>query len=92
MIFFAFLGSLLGVVTGLTPGLHVNAVSLILVSAQGSLLALVSVLLAWADVSALEVGVLLGSIIVGIVSTHTFVGLPLKAPTSMPLRLRTGSA
>ncbi len=73
VILFAFLGSILGIVTGLTPGLHVNTVAVILVGAQGVLLAFTTLLLGWADIGQLEAGVLLASTVVGLISTHIFV-------------------
>lgn len=69
---FALLGTAAGVLTGLTPGLHVNTVAALVLAFQGSLLALAALLFAWANPSASDLLLLLAVLVVAHVVAHTF--------------------
>lgn len=72
VILFAFLGTAAGVVTGLTPGLHVNTIAALVLALQGSLIALASSIFAWAGPNMEELLLMVASMIVGNVVSHTF--------------------
>lgn len=71
-IFFALLGTAAGVATGLTPGLHVNAVAAMVLAFQGGLASLGAALFAWAAPSPDDLLLMASALIVGNVVAHTF--------------------
>ncbi|MFQ5908033.1 MAG: tripartite tricarboxylate transporter permease [Thermoplasmata archaeon] len=72
VLFFALLGTAAGVVTGLTPGLHVNTVAALILAFQGSILALAGSLFAWAYPTPQDLALLAATLVVGNVVAHTF--------------------
>ncbi len=70
--FFALLGTAAGVATGLTPGLHVNAVAALVLAFQSGLAALGTGLFAWAAPTAQDLVLMASALVVGNVIAHTF--------------------
>ncbi|MHA2044079.1 MAG: tripartite tricarboxylate transporter permease [Candidatus Thorarchaeota archaeon] len=61
-----------GIATGLIPGLHVNNVALASIALQGSLISLAMFLFGWADPALEELLLIVSTLIIGNVVTHTF--------------------
>jgi TctA family transporter len=72
VLLFALLGTAAGVVTGLTPGLHVNTVAALILAFQGSILALAGSLFAWASPAPQDLALMAATLVVGNVVAHTF--------------------
>ncbi|MEE9592896.1 MAG: tripartite tricarboxylate transporter permease, partial [Thermoplasmata archaeon] len=72
VLFFALLGTAAGVLTGLTPGLHVNTVAALILAFQGSILALAGSLFAWASPTPQDLALMAATLVVGNVVAHTF--------------------
>ncbi|MCK5291805.1 MAG: tripartite tricarboxylate transporter permease [Thermoplasmata archaeon] len=69
---FTLIGVIAGIATGLIPGLHVNNVALASVALQGSLISLAMFLFGWADPTLEELLLIVSTLIIGNVVTHTF--------------------
>ncbi len=69
---FTLIGVIAGIATGLIPGLHVNNVALASVALQGSLISLAMFLFGWADPTLEESLLIVSTLIIGNVVTHTF--------------------
>jgi len=72
IIVFCTLGVLVGVVTGLLPGLHVNNVALILLSASAGIIALCSPLLAY-GLSEQFILFLIAGFMISVSISHSFI-------------------
>lgn len=66
------MGTSLGVITGLTPGIHVNLVAATFLTMQSQLLAFVSLLCGWAQPSSEDILLLISCIIFANAVSHTF--------------------
>lgn len=69
---FTLIGVIAGIATGLIPGLHVNNVALASIALQGSLISLAMFLFGWANPSLEEMLLIVSTLIIGNVVTHTF--------------------
>ncbi|MHA1949135.1 MAG: tripartite tricarboxylate transporter permease [Candidatus Thorarchaeota archaeon] len=69
---FTLIGVIAGIATGLIPGLHVNNVALASIALQGSLISLAMFLFGWADPALEELLLIVSTLIIGNVVTHTF--------------------
>ncbi|MEE9223991.1 MAG: tripartite tricarboxylate transporter permease [Thermoplasmata archaeon] len=69
---FTLIGVIAGIATGLIPGLHVNNVALASIALQGSLISLAMFLFGWADPTLEELLLIVSTLIIGNVVTHTF--------------------
>jgi TctA family transporter len=69
---FTLIGVIAGIATGLIPGLHVNNVALASIALQGSLVSLAMFLFGWADPTLEELLLIVSTLIIGNVVTHTF--------------------
>ena len=69
---FTLIGVIAGIATGLIPGLHVNNVALAAIALQGSLISLAMLLFGWADPTLEELLLIVSTLIIGNVVTHTF--------------------
>lgn len=69
---FTLIGVIAGIATGLIPGLHVNNVALASIALQGSLISLAMFLFGWADPTLEESLLIVSTLIIGNVVTHTF--------------------
>ena len=69
---FTLIGVIAGIATGLIPGLHVNNVALASIALQGSLISLAMFLFGWADPTLGELLLIVSTLIIGNVVTHTF--------------------
>jgi TctA family transporter len=69
---FTLIGVIAGIATGLIPGLHVNNVALASIALQGSLISLGMFLFGWADPTLEELLLIVSTLIIGNVVTHTF--------------------
>lgn len=69
---FALIGTMVGIITGLVPGIHVNLVASISVSCQSLLALLVLLLFGWSEPSEIEIVILMCSLVVGNLVSHTF--------------------
>ena len=71
ILLFCFLGVLMGVATGLLPGLHVNNIALILLSLSGSIVAFSSPLFSY-GISEQFIFILISGFIIAVSVSHTF--------------------
>jgi putative membrane protein len=69
---FTVLGSLAGTFTGLVPGIHVNNIALIILSAGSSIGTFAVLIFGWASISSAEIIYLLSAFIIGSAITHSF--------------------
>ncbi len=69
---FTLIGVCAGIATGLIPGLHVNNVALAAIAIQGPLISLAMLLFGWADPTVEEILLIVSTLIIGNVVTHTF--------------------
>ncbi|MFQ5885489.1 MAG: tripartite tricarboxylate transporter permease, partial [Thermoplasmata archaeon] len=69
---FTLIGVCAGMATGLIPGLHVNNVALAAIAIQGPLISLAMLLFGWADPTVEEIVLIVSTLIIGNVVTHTF--------------------
>jgi putative membrane protein len=69
---FTVLGCLAGTVTGLVPGIHVNNLALITLSASSSISAFALLLFGWTHVSPEEIIFLISAFIIGAAISHSF--------------------
>ena len=69
VLLFAFLGTIIGIITGLTPGLHVNTVALLLITSYSALIGAISAL---GGVPFYYLPPLVAVVIVSTSITHTF--------------------
>ncbi len=69
---FTLIGVIAGIATGFIPGLHVNNVALASIALQGSLISLAMFLFDWADPTLEELLLIVSTLIIGNVVTHTF--------------------
>ncbi|MFQ5552551.1 MAG: tripartite tricarboxylate transporter permease [Thermoplasmata archaeon] len=72
VLLFALVGTAAGVVTGLTPGLHVNTVAALILALQGTVLGLAASLFAWASPTSQDLALFAAALVVGNVIAHTF--------------------
>ncbi len=72
VVLFSLLGTAAGVATGITPGLHVNAVAAMVLAFQGSLMAIATALFSWASPSLENLLLIVAAMVVGNVVSHTF--------------------
>ncbi len=72
VVFLSIVGTALGVITGLTPGIHVNLVAASFVALHAQLTALVSFLVGWAGPTSSDVLLLICCIIIANAVSHTF--------------------
>lgn len=71
IVVFCILGVLVGIITGLLPGLHVNNIALILLSLSGSILAFCTPLFEY-GISEAFIFVLISGFIISVSISHTF--------------------
>ncbi|MCK4332153.1 MAG: tripartite tricarboxylate transporter permease [Thermoplasmatales archaeon] len=71
ILIFCVLGVIVGVATGLLPGLHVNNIALILLSLSGSIVAMCSPLFAY-GISEEFIFILICGFIIAVSISHTF--------------------
>jgi putative membrane protein len=69
---FTLIGVVVGIATGLIPGLHVNNIALAAIALQGSLISLALSLFGWTDPTGEEILLIVSMLIIGNVVTHTF--------------------
>jgi len=69
---FTILGSLAGTFTGIVPGIHVNNVALIALSASSSISFFALAIFGWASASAAEIVFMISAFIIGAAITHSF--------------------
>ncbi len=69
---FTLIGVCAGIATGLIPGLHVNNVALAAIAIQGPLISLAMLLFGWANPTVEEILLIVSTLIIGNVVTHTF--------------------
>lgn len=72
VLLFSLIGTAAGVITGLTPGIHVNTVASLILASQAGLLTLAGSLLAWASPSSGDLLVMVAALVIGNVVSHTF--------------------
>lgn len=72
VIIFAIIGTGAGILTGLLPSLHVNTVAALVIVFQSSLISFTLFMFGWANPSEEEILIIVSSLIVGNVITHTF--------------------
>ncbi|MFQ6127658.1 MAG: tripartite tricarboxylate transporter permease [Thermoplasmata archaeon] len=72
VLFLSLLGTSLGVITGLTPGIHVNLVAASFLALQPQLVMLVSLLCGWTQPTYEDILLLISCIIVANAVSHTF--------------------
>ncbi len=72
VVIFTLLGCVAGIVTGLVPGLHVNNIAHIVLVSESAMISLATVLFGWANPSIAELTIIISSLIIGTVVTHTF--------------------
>lgn len=70
---FTLLGVMVGIVTGLIPGVHVNNVALLVYVSQGALSGFIFVLFGWASPTNGDIIILLSSLILSTAVSHTFI-------------------
>ncbi|MBS3817038.1 MAG: tripartite tricarboxylate transporter permease [Candidatus Thermoplasmatota archaeon] len=69
---FTFFGICLGIVTGLIPGIHVNTISILIVSSIGIITLFVSGLISNLNPTSSELLLLISMLVIGCLITHTF--------------------
>ncbi len=72
IILFTLIGCALGIITGLVPGIHVNNVAYMVLASQSALLSFAMVMFGWAMPTSFELIVIVCSLVIGNVITHTF--------------------
>ena len=72
VVLLSLVGTALGVITGLTPGVHVNLVAASFVALHAQMIALVSLLVGWAEPTHVDTLILICCIIVANAVSHTF--------------------
>jgi TctA family transporter len=72
IIMFTLLGCGAGIITGLVPGVHVNLVAYMILVSQSTLLAFALVAFGWALPTASQLIIIVCSLVIGNVITHTF--------------------
>ena len=73
ILLFTLLGVFIGVGTGLVPGIHVNSVALLIFLGQGALGGVITLVFSWASPTAIDVSLLLCSLIAATAVSHTFI-------------------
>ncbi len=75
VILFTLMGSGFGIITGLIPGIHVNNVALVVLALQTSLISFTLAFLGSMDPSTFEIAIIITSLIIGCLITHTFLDI-----------------
>ena len=69
---FTLIGCGFGIFTGLIPGIHVNNVAHMVLVSQTLIISLATMLFGWADPETKDILIIISSLIIGTVVTHTF--------------------
>jgi len=72
IIVFTLLGCLAGIITGLVPGIHVNNVAYMVLASQSIIISMAVWAFGWALPSSYELMIIVCSLVIGNVITHTF--------------------
>lgn len=72
VIIFTLIGCLAGIITGLIPGIHVNNVAYMVLASQSALISLAMLFFGWASPNGTELVIIVSSLVIGNVITHTF--------------------
>ena len=72
VIIFTLIGCLAGILTGLIPGIHVNNVAYMVLASQAALVSLAMMFFGWASPNSTEIVIIVSSLVIGNVITHTF--------------------
>ncbi len=75
IILFTLLGCIIGILTGLVPGIHVNNVAYMVLASQSAILSLALLAFGWASPSSYQLVIIVCSLIMGNVITHTFLDI-----------------
>lgn len=75
VILFTLIGSGFGIITGLIPGIHVNNVALLVLALQTSLMSFSLAFFGGWDPSNFEIAIIIVSLIIGCLITHTFLDI-----------------
>lgn len=72
VVIFTLIGTCMGVVTGLVPGIHINNVAYLIMGAQAILTSFTLLLFSWSNPTNNELTLLIASLIIGCLITHAF--------------------